>query len=122
MSRQLTTAETLVLEVLVAHKLLGAQHSTLDRRLWVKPQLETLREFGLVTWTYDEDANFRVTATDRLMSDSEAIAIADGFRDEVLTTSDTHSVPGRLRAPGQGSTAGGPVRDVSGTRASGISG
>jgi hypothetical protein len=95
MSRQLTTAETLVLEVLVAHKLLGAQHSTLDRRLWIKPQLETLREFGLVTWTYDKDANFRVTATDRLMSASEAIAIADAFRDEVLTTSDAHSVPGR---------------------------
>jgi hypothetical protein len=121
MSRQLTTAETLVLEVLVAHKLLGAQHSTLDRRLWIKPQLETLREFGLVTWTYDENANFLVTATDRLMSASEAIAIADGFRDEVLTTSDAHSVPGH-RAPGQGGTAGGPARAESGTRASRIGG
>jgi len=76
MSRQLTTAETLVLEVLVAHKLLGNQHSTLDGRLWVKPQLETLREHGLVTWTFDEDANFRVTSTDQLMSAPEAITIA----------------------------------------------
>ena len=121
MSRQLTTAETLVLEVLVAHKLLGAQHSTLDRRLWIKPQLETLREFGLVTWAYDEDANFRVTATDQLMSASEAVAIADGFRDEVLTTSDPHSARGH-RAPGQGGTAGGAVRDESGTRASRVGG
>lgn len=96
MPRRLTTAETLVLEVLVAHNLLGAQHTTLDRRLWVKPQLETLRELGLVTWTYDEDANFLVTATDRFMSASEVIAIADAFRDEVLATSDAHSVPGGL--------------------------
>jgi hypothetical protein len=76
MSPHLTTAETLVLEVLVAHKLLGAPHSTLDKCLWVKPQLETLREHGLVTWTFDEDANFRVTSTDQLMSAPEAITIA----------------------------------------------
>ena len=75
MPRRLTTAETLVLEVLVAHNLLGAQHTTLDRRLWVKPQLETLRELGLVTWTYDEDANFLVTSTDELMQTTEALTI-----------------------------------------------
>ena len=80
MSPQLTTASTLVLEVLVAHKLLGVPHSTLDRCLWVKPQLEALRERGLITWTYDEDANFRVTSTEQLMSASEAITIVDGFR------------------------------------------
>lgn len=76
MPRQLTTAETLVLEVLVAHQRLGAQDTTLDRRLWVKPQLETLRELGLVTWTYDENADFRVTATEQLMTSPEAIMIA----------------------------------------------
>jgi hypothetical protein len=91
MPRELTTAETLVLEVLVAHTLLGAQHTTLNRRLWVKPQLETLRELGLVTWTYDEDANYQVTATDRLTTASEAVAIADAFRDEVLATADVRS-------------------------------
>ena len=80
MQRHLTTAETLVVEILVAHKLLGAPHTTLDRRLWVKPQLETLQELGLITWTYDEDANFRVASTDHLMSASEAVDIADRVR------------------------------------------
>ena len=80
MPRQLTTAEALLLEVLVAHKLLGAQHSTLDRRLWVRPQLEALRELLLVDWTYDQDANFRVVATEQLMSNAEAMAIADRLR------------------------------------------
>lgn len=77
MPRQLTTAESLVLEVLVAHRLLGAQHSTIDRRLWVRPQLEALRELLLVEWTYDEDANFRVTATEQLMTTAEAMEIVD---------------------------------------------
>ena len=76
MQPHLTTAETLVLEVLVAQTLLGVQPTTLDRRLWVKPQLETLRDYGLVTWTFDEDANFRVTSTEQLMSSPEAIMIA----------------------------------------------
>ena len=76
MSRQLTTAETLLMEVLVAHRLLGAEHSTLDRGLWVKPQLETLREHGLVTWTFDENANFQVTPTAHLMTSPEAVMIA----------------------------------------------
>ena len=80
MQRHLTTAETLVVEILVAHKLLGAPHTTLDRNLWVKPQLETLQELGLITWTYDEDANFRVASTDHLMSASEAVDIADRVR------------------------------------------
>jgi hypothetical protein len=80
MAEQLTTAEALVLEVLVAHRLLGAGHSTLDRRLWVKPQLEALRGRGLLTWTFDEDANFRVTTTDRLMSTTEAATIAERVR------------------------------------------
>lgn len=92
MPRRLTTAETLVFEVLVAHNLLGAQHATLDRQLCIKPQLDTLQELGLVTWTYDEDANFLVTATDRFMSASEGIANADASRDEVLTTADARSV------------------------------
>ena len=87
MSRQLTTAETLVLEILVAHSLLGAQHSTLDGRLWVKPQLETLREHGLVTWTFDEDANFRVISTEQLMSAPEAIMIAARLTRDVRTAS-----------------------------------
>ena len=87
MSRQLTTAETLVLEVLVAHRLIGTQHSTLDGRLWVKPQLETLREHGLVTWTFDEDANFRVTSTEQLMSSPEAIMIAARLTRGVRTAS-----------------------------------
>jgi hypothetical protein len=92
MSPHLTTAESLVLEVLVAHKLLGAPHSTLDRCLWVKPQLETLREHGLVTWTFDEDANFRVTSTEQLMSAPEAIMIAARLTQDVRAA----STPGAL--------------------------
>jgi len=87
MSPHLTTAESLVLEVLVAHKLLGAPHSTLDRCLWVKPQLETLREHGLVTWTFDEDANFRVISTEQLMSAPEAIMIAARLTHDVRAAS-----------------------------------
>jgi hypothetical protein len=80
MYARLTTAEALVLEVLVAHKLLGAPYSTFDSRLWIKPQLETLQEHGLIDWTFDEDANFRVTSTAQFMSSPEAAKIADRFR------------------------------------------
>lgn len=79
MYARLTTAEGLVLEVLVAHKRLEAPYSRLDSRLWVKPQPETLREHGLMDSTFDGDANFRVTSPAQLISSPEATATADRF-------------------------------------------
>jgi hypothetical protein len=74
---QLTTAESLVLEVLVAHSLIGAPQSTLARALWVTPQLEGLRERGLVSWSFDEDANYCVKRTDAFSRSDEVTVILD---------------------------------------------
>jgi hypothetical protein len=62
----LTTAETLVLEVVITHLLLGAGSTTFSHRLWLRPQLERLAGLGLVTWAFDENADFVATATPRL--------------------------------------------------------
>ena len=70
---RLTTAQALLVETLVAHKLLGATHTTLHRDLWIKPQLDELHHFGLLDWRFDEDANFRVTVNPELMQTREAM-------------------------------------------------
>jgi len=75
-SGELTTAETLVLGVLAAHKMLGAEHTTLSRNLWVKPQLDSLCMRELLTWAFDEESNFRIIATDRLMSVAQTLGVS----------------------------------------------
>lgn len=52
-SGRLTTAETLVLGVVAAHL--------------------SIRE--LLTWTFDDEANFRVVATDRLMLVAQTVGV-----------------------------------------------
>lgn len=78
-SCRLTTAETLVLGVVAAHRLRGADHTTLSRDLWVKPQLESLSVRELLSWTFDDDANFRVVATDRLMLVAPTVGVTAAF-------------------------------------------
>lgn len=90
---ELTTAETLVLGVLVAHRLLGADHTTLSRSLWVKPQLDSLSIRDLVTWTFDEQANFRAIATDRSMSGANILGVS-ARRSSSPATSAIDVVPG----------------------------
>jgi hypothetical protein len=73
-SGRLTTAESLIVEVLVAHQLLGVKHTVLPNSLWVRPQLEDLRARGLVEWDFDHDANFEVRPSEALMASDDARA------------------------------------------------
>ena len=52
-----------MLELVIAHRTLGVSATVLPNRLWVRPQLESLAERGLVTWDFDADANFRIEST-----------------------------------------------------------
>lgn len=72
----LTTAESLVLELLVAHRILGAQPSRLPRGLWIRPQLERLEDLGLLRWTFDSAGDFEVRADDHLLHRADARAMA----------------------------------------------
>jgi hypothetical protein len=81
-----TTAETLVLEVRVAHRLMGAERSTRDSGMWGKPHLDALENQGLTTWTFDENGNFCVRPPE-LISAPEAITIAERRRTRVRSAS-----------------------------------
>lgn len=74
--KTLTTAETLLLETLIAHRLVGVTTSTFKKDLWIRPQLESLQDMGLVVWSFNTDADFQVTSTEALRTStlaSEAI-------------------------------------------------
>lgn len=98
---RLTTAETLVLGVLVAHRQLGADHTTLSRNLWVKPQLDSLSIRDLVTWTFDEQGDFRVIATDRLMTGANALGVS-ARRSSTSPASAIDVLPGITETQGAG--------------------
>ena len=65
--QRLTTAETLVLDLIVARCQLGVKAPTFPQRLWVKPQLDSLAQLGLLSWTYDRNGDFEVVPTAELM-------------------------------------------------------
>lgn len=74
MRLELTTAETLILETLVARGLLNellpdryGAITTFPRELWVKPQLIGLAELGYLTWRYDSEGDFEVTPAANLL-------------------------------------------------------
>ena len=71
----LTTAEALVLEALIARKLLGQQSSTFKNTLWIKPQLDALQHLGLLVWEFNEDADFHVVPTEALNASPHAVEI-----------------------------------------------
>ena len=75
-SRGFTTAETLVLETVVLGTMLGLDHWVFSNRCWVQPQLEALSHHGLVTWRFDENADFKVTPTERLRNGPEFQSLA----------------------------------------------
>ena len=75
-SDELTTAESLVLQLVIAHSLLGAECTTLANRLWIRPQLDALRDKGLLTWNFDENADFWVIPTPLLMQTDQALAMS----------------------------------------------
>lgn len=66
MEVELTTGEIMVLELVLAR---CAERNldtwTLNRRLWIRPQLDELQGRGLLQWVFDEDANFKVTLTEK---------------------------------------------------------
>src|SRR4051794_35264808 len=66
-ARRLTTAESLVLEVVVAHRLLGAPFSVLSSSHWVRPQLDALADLGLISWDFDSEANFVIRAAPAIL-------------------------------------------------------
>lgn len=61
-TKVLTTAESLIVELVAAHHALGLPATTLSNRLWVRPQLEALQVLGVVSWVFDENADFRIKA------------------------------------------------------------
>lgn len=63
MSGELTTAEQLVRDLVVASIQLGDEVRTFSRRLWVRPQLDSLANKGLLTWKFDDNADFEATPT-----------------------------------------------------------
>ena len=58
--RKLTTAESLLVELVVAHHALGASCTRLSVEHWVVPQLEALAHLGFVDWAFDDQGHFRV--------------------------------------------------------------
>lgn len=64
---ELTTAETLVLDLVIARCRLGVMRPVFESRLWIKPQLDSLAHRGLVTWHFDDNADFQVTPTQELL-------------------------------------------------------
>jgi hypothetical protein len=101
---RLTTAESLVVEVLVAHQLLGIGHTVFPNSLWVRPQLDDLRARGLLAWEFDDDANFVVRPDSALLMSDEAracvrrIHTASLAEHESATTRDL-CCPPRSRVP-----------------------
>lgn len=79
-SLRLTTAELLVLELVIAHRMLGVHQLVLSRDLWVRPQLDSLADRGLLTWSFDDNANFSVSGSSDLLGSLDAT----GNRTEVL--------------------------------------
>ena len=69
---RLTTAEALLVALFMSHRLNGTTETVLSRELWVKPQLEALASYGLLSWGYDDHGDFRVAPTPLLLSASQA--------------------------------------------------
>lgn len=67
----LTTAEALLVEAIVLAHIGGSPHWTIERERWVRPQLDELVDRGLVTWEFDDNANFRVVPTQVLIEGDE---------------------------------------------------
>jgi hypothetical protein len=74
-SRRLTTAESLVLEIVVAHCILGAPFSVLSNAHWIRPQLDSLQELQLLTWEFDANADFLITPSSHLLDHPAAADI-----------------------------------------------
>lgn len=78
--RELTTAESLIVEIVVAQHLLRAPHTVLGSRHWVRPQLDAMAARGLISWEYDSDANFRITPEATLLRLPEVAAMQRRLR------------------------------------------
>ena len=71
----LTTAESLIVELVIAHRLLQTPYTVLSNRHWVRPQLDSLRERGLIDWSFDSEANFQIVPDPSLMGLPETRAL-----------------------------------------------
>lgn len=70
--RPLTTAETLIVELLLAHHFAGVDYTTLSSSCWVAPQLESLAHSELITWDFDAHGDFRIESTPKFFRLPEA--------------------------------------------------
>jgi hypothetical protein len=68
----LSTAETLLLEALLAQRLVGIMTSTFKNNLWIKPQLDSLQSMGLVEWSFNTEADFSVVLTQAVRSEQNS--------------------------------------------------
>lgn len=66
------TGEVMVLELVRVHsELTGSDTYTFHNRLWIREQLDELAGRGLLRWSFDEEANFKV----ELLADGKAVPV-----------------------------------------------
>ena len=78
---RLTTAESLIVEIVVAQHLLEAPHTVLSNSHWVRPQLDSLAYRGLIAWEFDDEANFRIVPRAAILDLPESVAIRRRLQD-----------------------------------------
>lgn len=67
-SARLTTAEALVVDLLVAHRLLGAIEVVPPGYLWARPPLDSLEDKGFLSWSFYAEENFSIACSPCLLS------------------------------------------------------